>query len=33
MFKWGLQLKIELKNYEELIEKLDGFLKEKELTD
>ena len=28
----GLQLKKELNNYEEIIEKLDGLLKEKELA-
>ena len=33
VFKWGLQLKRELNNYEELMEKLDGLLKEKELAD
>ena len=33
VFKWGLQLKRELKNYEEIVEKLDGLLKEKELAD
>ena len=33
MFKWALQLKRELNNYKEIIEKLDGLLKEKELAD
>ena len=33
VFKWGLQLTRELSNYEELIEKLDGLLKEKKLAD
>ena len=33
VFKWGLQLKRELNNYEEIVEKLDGLLKEKELAD
>ena len=33
VFKWGLQMKRELNNYEEIVEKLDGLLKEKELAD
>ena len=33
MFKWGLQLREQLNNYEEIIEKLDGLLREKELAD
>ena len=33
VLKWGLQLKKELNNYEEIIEKLDGLLKEKPLAD
>ena len=31
--KWGLQMKRELNNYEETVEKLDRLLKEKELAD
>ena len=31
VFKWGLQLKRELNNYEETVEELNGLLKEKEL--
>ena len=33
VFKWGLQLRRELNNYEEIVEKLDGLLKEKEFVD
>ena len=33
VFKWGLQLKKDLKNYKQIIENLDGLLKEKELDD
>ena len=33
MFKWALQLKEWLNNYKEIIEKLDGLLREKELAD
>ena len=33
MFKWVLQLERELNNYEEIIQKLHGLLKEIELAD
>ena len=33
VFKWGLQLKKDLKNYKQIIENLYGLLKEKELDD
>ena len=32
VFKWGLQLKRERNNYEQIKEKLDGLLKKKELA-
>ena len=32
MFKWGLQLKRERNNYEQIKEKLDGLLKEKGIS-